>query len=198
MQSLCAFTSFIASSISWYFSWEHPYYPSYFFSLDELPKQYLANQQGTDKMIYDVVVGSRRAPSAVTSYSPTVKDFGGLFTVKFGAMDAWFEEEEQLFVHCKDPYKVSKGVIIQTLSIIIVVPPQRVDVLQSSRHVRVEVKGVEVANTRMPRLLYETGLRVRTYIPKAHCRLDLLERSELTTQCPYKVQHIIYRDSSSS
>lgn len=64
---------------------------------------------------------------------------------------------------------------------------QRVDVLQSSRHVRVEVEGVEIANTYKPRLLFETGLPVRTYIPKTDCRLELLESSELTTQCPYKV-----------
>ena len=64
-------------------------------------------------MIYDVVIGSRRAPSAVISYSPTAKDFGGLFTIKFDAMDAWFEEEEQMFVHCKDPYKVSEIAIVQ-------------------------------------------------------------------------------------
>lgn len=89
-------------------SWEHPYYPAHFFSLDELPKKFLANKQGTEKVVYDVVVGSRRALSAVTSFSPKTKDFGGLFTVKFGAMDSWFEEEEQLFVHCKDPYKVRK------------------------------------------------------------------------------------------
>lgn len=64
---------------------------------------------------------------------------------------------------------------------------QRVDVLQSSRHVRVEVKGVEVANTSKPRFLYETLLPVRTYIPKTDCRLDLFEESALQTQCPYKV-----------
>jgi uncharacterized protein (DUF427 family) len=64
---------------------------------------------------------------------------------------------------------------------------QRVDVLQSSKHIRIEVGGVEVANTRLPRLLFETSLRVRTYIPKTHCRLDLLEPSETRTRCPYKV-----------
>jgi uncharacterized protein (DUF427 family) len=155
--------------------------------LDELPKKYLANPQGIDKVIHDVVVGSRRAPSAVTSYSPEMKDFGGLFTVKFGAMDAWFEEEEQLFVHCKDPYKV-KDLQLKCEAFNNIL--QRVDVLQSSRHVRVEVKGVEVANTCMPRILYETGLRVRTYIPKTDCRLDLMEPSEHTTECPYKVQQM--------
>lgn len=71
---------------------------------------------------------------------------------------------------------------------------QRVDVLQSSRHVRVEVNGVEVANTHQPRLLFETGLRVRTYIPKTDCRLDLLEESALTTECPYKVSRTLRLD----
>lgn len=65
---------------------------------------------------------------------------------------------------------------------------QRVDVLQSSRHVRVEIDGVEVANTHKPRFLYETGLRVRTYIPKTDCSVELFTPSELTTACPYKVR----------
>ena len=63
--------------------------------------------------------------------------------------------------------------------------------LQSSRHVRVEVDGVEVANTQKPRLLFETGLPVRTYIPKTDCRMDLLEPSELHTECPYKVRQSV-------
>ncbi len=64
---------------------------------------------------------------------------------------------------------------------------QRIDIRQSSRHVRVEIDGVEVANTTKPRLLYETGLPVRTYIPKGDVRLELLSHSKLTTGCPYKV-----------
>lgn len=60
--------------------------------------------------------------------------------------------------------------------------------LQSSRHVRVVVNDVEVANTTKPRLLFETSLPVRTYIPKTDCRMDLLVPSDLTTQCPYKVR----------
>lgn len=30
----------------------------------------------------------------------------GLATVKFSDMDAWFEEDEEVFIHPKDPYKV--------------------------------------------------------------------------------------------
>lgn len=49
------------------------------------------------------------------------------------------------------------------------------------------MNGVEVANTTRPRLLFETSLPTRYYIPKPDCKLDLLVPSELTTQCPYKV-----------
>ena len=55
-------------------------------------------------------------------------------------------------------------------------PYTRVDILASSRHVRVEVEGVTVAESTSPRLLLETGLPVRYYLPKTHVRLDLLIR----------------------
>jgi uncharacterized protein (DUF427 family) len=81
--------------------------------------------------------------------------------------DAWYEEEEQVFVHPKDPY-------------------HRVDVLDSSRHVRVTVGGEVVAETDRPAVLFETGLPPRYYIPPEDVREDVLEESEKTTQCPYK------------
>ena len=82
-------------------------------------------------------------------------------------MDAWFEEDEEVFVHPRSPFT-------------------RVDVLASSRNVRVEVDGVTVAESSSPRLLFETGLPVRYYLPKTHVRMDLLERTDTITRCPYK------------
>ena len=109
----------------------------------------------------------------------------GLFYIEFSAADAWFEEDEQIFVHPKDPYKVRlTPMVYLPMSYV----SQRVDVLQTSRHIRVELNGVEVANTKRARLLFETSLRVRTYIPKTDCRLDLFLPSQLTTECPYKVR----------
>ncbi|KAL0953279.1 hypothetical protein HGRIS_004529 [Hohenbuehelia grisea] len=148
--------------------WEKPYYPTYFFNHDDLDAKYLQKPDSSDvndPQIFDLVVGERRAKQAVAKYNSGQLE--GLLKITFGAMDAWFEEEEQIFVHPKDPYK-------------------RVDVLHSARHVRVEVNGVEVANTHAPILLFETTLPCRTYIRKTDCRLDLLRPSELTTQCPYK------------
>ncbi len=83
------------------------------------------------------------------------------------AMEAWFEEDEEVYTHPRDPYT-------------------RVDILASSRLVRVKVDGMTVADSTAPRLLFETGLPVRYYLPRTHVRMDMLERSETVTHCPYK------------
>jgi uncharacterized protein (DUF427 family) len=150
--------------------WESRYYPTYFFPKSELSPEYLqlASEHPTNGDTYDLIIASKKAAGAVTIYSGTnYQHLNGLLKIKFSEADAWFEEDEQIFVHPKDPYK-------------------RVDVLNSSRHIRVEIDGVEVANSHAPKLLYETGLPVRSYLPKTDCRLDLLVPSDLTTSCPYK------------
>ncbi|KAF9052458.1 DUF427-domain-containing protein [Hymenopellis radicata] len=137
----------------------HKFYPLHYFPIEELPTEFIqAKRTVEDHDLYDVYTSGNRA---------------GLFNIQFDAMDAWFEEDEKIYIHPKDPYK-------------------RVDVLQSSKHIRVEVDGVEVANTTKPRLLFETSLITRTYIPMTDCRLDLLVPSELTTGCPYKGEASYY------
>jgi uncharacterized protein (DUF427 family) len=61
-----------------------------------------------------------------------------------------------------------------------------VDILVSSRHVRVEIDGVTVADSRQPRILFETGLPPRYYVPLTEVRMDLLRPSDTRTHCPYK------------
>ena len=84
-------------------------------------------------------------------------------------MDGWFEEDEEVFIGPKDPYT-------------------RVDCLASSRHVRVELNGVSVAETDRPVLLLETGLPHRFYIPSADVRQELLRPSERVIGSPYNGQ----------
>ncbi|KAJ7261819.1 DUF427-domain-containing protein [Mycena haematopus] len=150
--------------------WEQRYYPTYFFPHSELSPEYLqlVSEHPTNGDTYDLILTSKKAAGAVTKYTNSShQHLNGLLKINFSDADAWFEEDQQIFVHPKDPYK-------------------RVDVLNSSRHIRVEVEGVEVANSHAPKLLFETGLPVRSYLPKTDCRLDLLVPSELTTSCPYK------------
>ena len=84
-----------------------------------------------------------------------VEKLRDLVRLDWEAMDAWFEEDEEVFVHPRSPYA-------------------RTDVLASSRHVRIEVDGVTVAESARPTLLFETGLPTRYYLPKTHVRMDLL------------------------
>jgi uncharacterized protein (DUF427 family) len=119
---------------------------------------------------WNLVVGDRLVPDAVWSYEEVVDgrdDIAGRFAFYWNKLDAWFEEDDEVFVHPRDPY-------------------HRVDVVSSSRHVRIELDGVELANTNRPRLLFETGLPVRYYIPRADVNELLLDRTETASQCPYK------------
>ncbi|WP_433893775.1 DUF427 domain-containing protein [Streptomyces sp. CA-111067] len=84
-----------------------------------------------------------------------------------GGLDHWYEEDEEIFIHPRDPYS-------------------RVDALASSRHVQVEIDGVLVADTHSPVLLFETRLPVRYYIPREDVRLDLFTPTDHHTGCPYK------------
>lgn len=123
-----------------------------------------------DASYWLVQCGDRVAENAVWSYlapSPECVGIHGYMAFEWEKMDAWYEEEEEIFVHPRDPYK-------------------RVDVLQSSRHVRVIVSGETVADSHRPRLLFETNHPVRYYLPREDIRLDLLEPSLTTTRCPYK------------
>jgi uncharacterized protein (DUF427 family) len=79
----------------------------------------------------------------------------------------WTEEDEPVVVHPHDPFK-------------------RIDVLRSSRHVRVEVNGVTVAESTRPTALFETGLPTRWYLPREDVRTDLLTPSDSRTGCAYK------------
>jgi uncharacterized protein (DUF427 family) len=110
---------------------------------------------------------AERAAWAHLSPPPDLADLRGHITFKWDAMDGWYEEDEEVFVHARDPHK-------------------RVDVLASSRHVRVVIAGETIAETRRACLLFETGLPTRYYIPREDVRMDLLEPSNLKTRCPYK------------
>jgi uncharacterized protein (DUF427 family) len=117
-----------------------------------------------------LVAGERRADKAVVSYPepiPEGPDLSDYVTFVWDAVDAWYEEDEQIFRHARDPYK-------------------RVDVLHSSRHIVVRVADTVVADSRRPMLLFETGLPIRYYIPKLDVRLDLLTPTATRSRCPYK------------
>ena len=105
---------------------------------------------------------------AAWSYSDSPLDaIRDLVRFDWSAMDAWFEEDEEIIVHPRDPYT-------------------RVDTLSSSRHVRVFIDGELVADSTRPVLLFETGLPARFYLPQTDLRTELFTPTDKRTQCPYK------------
>ncbi len=90
----------------------------------------------------------------------------GLVAFYFNRMDHWFEEDEEIFVHPRDPY-------------------HRVDVVQSDRLVRVSLDGVVLAESSRALALFESNLPVRWYLPREDVLAEL-EPSDTVTQCPYK------------
>jgi uncharacterized protein (DUF427 family) len=155
--------------------WERPYYPTYYFPVADVRTDLLSEDDGIahspsrgDAKIFTVQAGEHERPGAALLYEQSpFDDLRETVRLDWSAMDAWFEEDEEVFTHPRDPYT-------------------RVDILPSSRHVRVEVDGVTVAETTKPTLLFETGLPTRYYLPKTHVRMDLLAPSATSSHCPYK------------
>jgi uncharacterized protein (DUF427 family) len=155
--------------------WEVPYFPTYYFPLADVRLDLLIAEGEThhspsrgDGQLYTVAAGGREVPGAAMRYhESSIDELRELVRIDWAAMDAWFEEDEEVFVHPRDPYT-------------------RVDILPSSRQVRVEIDGVTVADSHSPRLLFETGLPPRYYLPKTHVRMDLLRPTKTVTHCPYK------------
>jgi uncharacterized protein (DUF427 family) len=115
-----------------------------------------------------VKVKRATANSAARRFSSSpIEELRQAVKLEWNLMDEWLEEDEPVYVHPRDPYT-------------------RVDILQSSRHLRVVIDGEVVAESGHVHALFETGLPTRWYIPLTDIRLDLLVPSETVTHCPYK------------
>jgi uncharacterized protein (DUF427 family) len=156
---------------------ERGHLPVYYFPWEDVRHDLLEDSAHTthcprkgDATYHSVRAGDAFAENAVWRYREPIEDcpdISGHVALYWNAMDSWWEEDDQVFVHARDPYK-------------------RVDVLRTSRHVRVELDGVTVAESRRPLLLLETGLPERWYLPRADVREDVLRPSDTVTECPYK------------
>jgi uncharacterized protein (DUF427 family) len=157
--------------------WENPSYPAYYFPVADVRTDLLVpsatvtrSPSRGDAHHFTVKAGGREAVDAARRYvdSP-IPELRDLIRLDWDAMDGWFEEDEEVYTHPRDPYT-------------------RVDILATSRAVRVELEGVVLAESTNARVLYETGLPPRWYLPKTDLRMDLLVPTTTATHCPYKGQ----------
>lgn len=151
--------------------------PVYYFPLDDLQPGALResgrNEQLADygeTKFFTVHANGSERPDAAWSLSRAEPELAGLeryVAFDWNAMDAWFEEDQEVFVHPHDPRK-------------------RIDIATSSALVRVSLNGKTVAESHRTTMLFETGLATRIYFPKLDVRQELLEPSGRVTYCPYK------------
>ena len=123
-----------------------------------------------DASYWTVSVGDKVAENALWGYPDAIDSapwLAGYVAAYWDAMDAWYEEAEQLSGHLRNPY-------------------HRVDVRATDARVTVRANGETVAESETAKLLFETGLPPRAYIPLDDVRRDLLEPSDTTSVCPYK------------
>jgi uncharacterized protein (DUF427 family) len=119
---------------------------------------------------WTIKVGGREAENAAWSYEEPLESsppIDGYMAFYFNKMDAWYQEDEKVYAHLRNPY-------------------HRFDVHRSSRKVTVRHNGTVITETIRPQMLFETGLPPRYYLPKEDVRVDLLKESKTVTECPYK------------
>jgi uncharacterized protein (DUF427 family) len=154
--------------------WEWPYYPQYYVPLDDVrtellvPEGHTQATRGGQAELHGLRVGDVQRPRAAKVHLESPIDgVGRTARFEWEALDAWFEEDEQVFVHPRSPYV-------------------RVDAIRSTRSVRIELDGVVLASSSSPVLVFETGLPTRYYLDRTHVDLDHMIPSETVTACPYK------------
>jgi uncharacterized protein (DUF427 family) len=123
-----------------------------------------------DASYWTVTVGERVIRDVLWAYEeplPAAEWLRGYGAFYWDRIDAWYVEDEQVTGRLRDPY-------------------HRVDVHASSRPVVVRAGGTVVARSSRPKLVFETGLEPRVYIPHEDVTPGVLEPSERRTSCPYK------------
>jgi uncharacterized protein (DUF427 family) len=154
--------------------WELPEYPQYYIPVDDVAPGALVDEQRAQRLKrgtaqrHAIRVGETVRPAAARVYGDdAIAGLAGYVRFEWDALDAWFEEDEQVFVHPRSPYT-------------------RVDALRSSRPVRVELDGVVLAESAATVMVFETGLPTRYYFDRTAVRLEHLDPTDTETACPYK------------
>jgi len=169
--------AYVADSTKAVFIWEHEYYPQYYlprsaFDMSKVTQGEKIMSENCEHIAtnWTIAVGGKSTTQAlcfVDDLEGKGKVLSGLVKANFTDFDQWFEEDSPIFVHPKDPFK-------------------RVDIVASSRSIKVEVDGHIVAEATSSMHLYETGLPVRYYLPFTSIDVSKLQTSSTRTQCPYK------------
>jgi uncharacterized protein (DUF427 family) len=164
----------IFDTVSALYVWEWQRYPQYYIPLADVDPGVLVDEDHPQRLSrgtarrHALQVGDRHHPAAARVYgADAVLGLSDTVRFEWAALDAWFEEDEQVYVHPRNPYT-------------------RVDALRSTRSVRIQLDGVVLADSTSPVMVFETGLPTRYYINPTDIEFDHLFPTNTVTACPYK------------
>jgi uncharacterized protein (DUF427 family) len=154
--------------------WEWAYYPQYYIPVEDVDERFLVDEQREQRLRqgtarrHGLRAGRVDRPGAVRIFGDeAIGGVAGTARFDWDALDAWYEEDEPVFVHPRNPYV-------------------RVDALRSHRRVRVSLEGVTLAESTTPVLVFETGLPTRYYFDRTDVDFGHLVPTSTRTACPYK------------
>jgi uncharacterized protein (DUF427 family) len=154
--------------------WESPNYPQYYIPVADVNPVVLVDEQATEHgrngtvQLHGLRVGETYRPRSVRMLTRDAPgSLAGTARFDWNALDGWFEEDEEVFVHPRNPYT-------------------RVDAVRSTRHVRVAVGDTVLAETSSPVMVFETGLPTRYYVNRTEVHFENLLPTDTVTACPYK------------
>jgi uncharacterized protein (DUF427 family) len=154
--------------------WEWAYYPQYYIPVEDVDGRFLVDEQREQRLRqgtarrHGLRAGGADRPGTVRIFGDeAIGGVAGTARFDWDALDAWYEEDEQVFVHPRNPYV-------------------RVDALRSHRHVRVSLEGITLAESARPVLVFETGLPTRYYFDRTDVDFGHLALASTRTACPYK------------
>ncbi len=145
-------------------------HPMFVMPVDAVP-QLVGDGGGEADDVDGCWVGLAGRPDRRVRLWPTapsdLPELAGLVAVPLEAADDWYEEDMPLIYKPRDPYR-------------------RVDILESSWHVKVAVDGSAVAETGRPRLVLENGMPPIWYVPLLDVDSTVIRPVDLRTRCQYK------------
>ncbi len=170
----------VFDTVSAVYVWDSPKYPAYHIPLTDVDPHLLTDDEHPRRLrrgpttTFSLGHDESLRPGAVRAYTEDADPaVAGLARIEWDALDAWFEEDEQVWVHPRNPYT-------------------RVDALRSSRLVRVELAGHLLAESSAPVMVFETGLPTRYYLERTAVDFSVLSPSDTVTECPYKGRTTAY------
>ncbi|TDO44596.1 uncharacterized protein (DUF427 family) [Kribbella sp. VKM Ac-2527] len=151
--------------------WEIPPYPQYYVPVADVADGVLTDTGETKTFDHGVARVHTAGSGKAWVYDEGIAKDRVRF--QWSALDSWFEEDEEVFVHPRNPYA-------------------RCDAIRSGRHVKVELDGTVLAESRSTVIVFETGLPPRYYFPRTEVNFEHLTPSGTRTACPYKGRTTAY------